>query len=194
LGWEVAAVDASPEMIGLACASTPAGGHVSYVVGTGAAFELNRRMSAAVSLFHVASYHTGVRDLFALLANVRRHLDAGGRFIFDFWHGPGVLADPPGRRERTVQEGKVRVTRLSVPDHHPRQCRIDVHYDMRVEDPDRGLDGRITEIHAMRYYFLPEIEFMLEQAGFQLEFTRAGIADEPLDDRSWNGLVGAIAI
>jgi SAM-dependent methyltransferase len=193
LGWEVFGVDASAEMIERARASTPAGGPVVYATGLGATFELPRTVAAAVSLFHVASYHVGPGDLFAMVTNVRRQIVPGGRFIFDFWHGPGVLADPPVRRTRSVEEGRMKVTRISVPDHHPRQCRIDVQYDMQVEDPDRGVDGRVAEIHSLRYYFLPEIEFILTQAGFQLEFTRSGIVDEPLGDRSWYGLVGAVA-
>lgn len=193
LGWRVTGVDASAEMIDLARASTPAGGSVDYVLGAGAGFRLDRAFHAAVSLFHVASYHTGPSDLFAMAANVRRHLAPGGRFVFDFWHGPGVLADPPARRERSVEDGRLRVQRRSVPTHLPKECRIDVHYDMQIDDPERDFTGRVTEVHAMRYFFLPEIEFILAQAGFGIEFTRAGLADQPLDERSWYALVGAIA-
>lgn len=194
LGWEVTGVDASAEMVELARKSTPAGAAIIYQTGTGAAFSLGRTVSAVVSLFHVASYHAGPGDLYKMMTNVRRHLPAGGRFIFDFWHGPGVLADPPTRRERTVSEGGIKITRLSIPEHFPLQCRIDVHYEMQVTDSGRGFEGRIVEVHSMRYCFMPEIEFILAQAGFRLEFTRAGISDEPLAGGSWYGLVGAIAL
>src|SRR5579862_5628266 len=103
LGWKVTGVDLSTEMIDLARKRIPRGFAIEFFSGAAAEFDLGRMFSSAVSLFHVASYHVGPEDLFRMFVNVRRHLVSGGLFIFDFWHGPGVLADPPVARVRRME-------------------------------------------------------------------------------------------
>ena len=194
LGWRVAGVDLSAAMIECARARTPQDAGIDYFVGAATQFDLGRQFSAIVSLFHVVSYQSGPDDAFRMFERVRRHLAPGGRFVFDFWHGPGVLADPPGVRVRRAEDTGMRVWRIAEPVHRPEACRVDVAYEVLIEHRATGKVDRVEEMHHLRYFFLPELAFMLERAGFALERTHAGLTPAALDGRAWYGLVVARAV
>lgn len=194
LGWQVTGVDLSPDMIALARERTPAAAAIQFSCAAAAGFDLDQKFSVAVSLFHVASYHVGPDDLSGMFANVRRHLVVGGRFAFDFWHGPGVLADPPTRRERWVEDKSIRVFRIAEPIHHAAEHRIDVGYNVRIQSVAGGEMHHLSEVHRLRYFFLPELERMLQQAGLAIERTQAGLSEAKLDERAWYGFILARAL
>jgi hypothetical protein len=126
-----------------------------------------------------------------MFANVRRHLVSGGLFIFDFWHGPGVLADPPVARVRRMEDESIRVIRISEPVHRAEQCIVEVNYEVQIEDIPGKTRESFRETHRMRYFFLPELELMLSRAGFSVEAARAGLSEKNLDSHAWHGLIVA---
>jgi SAM-dependent methyltransferase len=193
-GWQVTGVDVSADMIALARERTPPGLRVSYATGRAAEFDLGRQFSAVVSLFHVASYHTAPGELAAMLANLRRHLVPGGRLLFDFWHGPGVLADPPTRRERSVADEVIRVHRQSLPTHLPEENTVEVRYEVTIEPVAGGPAEQVEEVHRMRYFSQPELEPLLVHAGFRVDAAYAGLTSTALDDKAWYGLILATAV
>ncbi len=194
LGWKVTGVDLSADMIALAQSKTATASGIGYATGAAAEFQLECRFAAVVSLFHVVSYQAADGEVGRMFANVRRHLGAGGLFVFDFWHGPGVLADPPAERVRRAEDGRIRVTRIAKPVHRADECRVDVNYEVGIEDLVTGTAERIEEFHRLRYFFLPELAALLAQAGFVIEGTQAGLSDEVLTAQAWYGLVVARAV
>lgn len=194
LGWNPAGVDLSEQMIEIARARTPGEWEIEYHNGAAATFTLGRTFAAIVSLFHVASYQSGTGEAFRMFANVRRHLAPGGLFFFDFWHGPGVLMDPPAVRVRRVEDDRTRVTRISEPAHHTVDCRIDVAYEVLIEEKETMRVERLRELHRMRYFFRPELELMLEHAGFRVERFGGGLGEKELEERDWYGAVLARAV
>ncbi len=193
LGWRVTGIDLSTPMIEIAQAKTAADMAVEFVAAAADEFDLGQTFAAAVSLFHVVSYQSGPGQAFRMFANVRRHLAPAGIFVFDFWHGPGVLADPPVVRTRRAEDEGIRVTRVAKPAHNPLQCLVEINYKIDIEDLGLGTTERIGETHRMRYFFLPELEFMLGQAGFSIEALHAGLSERSLDRAAWYGLVVARA-
>jgi hypothetical protein len=101
-----------------------------------------------------------------MLETAQVHLKPGGLFFFDFWHGPGVLADPPTRRERTMEDDKTRVRRLAVPEHRVSDNVVVVNYSVILTDIGNGVSSLLEEAHSMRYWFVPELRYLARQAGF----------------------------
>src|ERR1035437_797568 len=108
---------------------------------------LDRRFSLVVSMFHVMSYQCGNDDIVAAFRTAREHLDPGGLFIFDFWHGPGVLTEPPAVRVRRFRDDETEVERIAEPALRSRENVVDVNYTIRVTDRRSGAVELIVEKH-----------------------------------------------
>ncbi|GHV55400.1 methyltransferase [Deltaproteobacteria bacterium] len=147
---------------------------------------LGKQFDAVTSLFHVMSYQNSERDALALLTTAREHLRQGGLFFFDFWHGPGVLADPPASREKTLEDATTRVHRLAVPEHREGEHVIVVNYTVTIHDKAGGEDSSLHESHFMRYWFLPELCELACRAGFTVAAEGGWMHDAPASVTDWN--------
>lgn len=178
---EVVGLDLSQRMIDEARTRTAATGTAPHVppspdfqLGDVRSARLGRSFDAVVSLFHVMSYQTANADLTQAFATAAAHLAPGGLFLFDFWHGGGVLSDLPERRERTLRHGGSSITRVATPSLDPAANVVTVHYAISVQDEHGPERGSFEEQHRMRYLFWPEIQALAAAAGF-----------EPLECRPW---------
>ncbi len=129
---------------------------------------LGRTFDAVVSLFHVFSYQTTNQQFLDTLESARMHLCAGGLLLFDAWYGPGVLTDLPQVRVKRLSGDRIDVVRIAEPRLQPTGNVVDVHYTLFVRSLDTGTLEELTESHAMRYLFVPEVELMLGSRGFEL--------------------------
>ncbi len=173
-GIEVTGVDRSEEMLRLGRQSfanappLPAGAAAPRLVeGDVRSVRLGRRFEAVTSLFHVLSYQRTEEDALALMGAAREHLAPGGCFLFDFWHGHGVLSDPPTRREKIMEDATIQVRREALPTVHPLDDAVDVRYRIEITDKDTGRLSRLNETHRVRYWFLPELRHLARQAGLK---------------------------
>lgn len=155
---------------------------------------LGGHFDAVLALFHVMSYQTTDADLLAVLRSARAHLVPGGRFVFDFWHGPAVLADRPRVVTKTVADGRIEVHRHTTPTLHEAEHRVDVRFDVTIRARDGSGERTLYEIHPMRYLSVPEVESLCGQAGFAVERACAWLRDEPPSERSWYAAVVAGAV
>lgn len=149
---------------------------------------LDAQFDAVTSLFHVMSYQNTEEDALAVLETARRHLKPGGCFLFDFWYGPGVLTDPPTERDRVMADEQTRVRRHAHPVHRISDNIVEVHYDIRLTDKATGKESALSEVHSMRYWFLPELRYLARQAGFSRMAEGAWLRDS-LEDAfpaPWN--------
>ena len=89
-------------------------------------------------------------------------------FLFDVWYGPGVLSDKPCVRVKEIDDDKHKLVRIARPDMHDKENVVDVCYEVFVIDQENGQTKVINEVHNMRYFFRPELEFFLEETGFEL--------------------------
>lgn len=195
-GYRLIGLDRSVSMIAMArdSARTLSGVRTlpCFVAGDCTAVPLRGRFDAVCALFHVLSYLTGNATVLQTFSNVRAHLEPGGVFLFDCWYGPGVLSDPPAEREKRATGAGFSLYRRAVPELHPGENTVDVHYDVAVTDMRTGATERFQELHCMRYFFLPELELMLGQAGLSL---LAALAWPGLDTlpglESWYAMIAA---
>lgn len=169
LGYDCTGIDMSPLMIDIAKEnSRNVKGNIAFSTADIRAYEPNEKFDAVISLFHVMSYQNSNHDILAAFRSARKALDAGGLFLFDLWYGPGVLSDQPAVRVKEVEDDKYKLIRIARPVMHDRENVVDVCYEVFVIDKASGNTKSINEVHHMRYFFRPELEFYLQQTGFEL--------------------------
>jgi SAM-dependent methyltransferase len=192
-GYEVVGVDLSEGMlerarrraIGQAASST------TFLRGDIQTMRLDRRFDAVLSMFAVVGYQLSDAAVRSTLANVRRHLQPGGVFIFDVWYGPAVMAVGPSERIKVVPIERGEIERRAVgtlePDGHV--CSVKYELTRRQRgDPD----ATVFETHRMRYFFEEELGEFLKAAGLTLlTLTAFPDVENPPSAESWNVLAVA---
>mgnify|MGYP001056797372 CR=1 FL=1 len=169
MGYSTSGIDLSSLMIDIAIENAKKENlDIEFSVADIREFEPLIRYDAVISLFHVMSYQNRNEDILAAFRTARKALDKDGLFLFDAWYGPGVLSDKPSVRVKEVEDGKNKLLRIARPVMYDRKNLVDVCYEVFVIDKETGSTKTINEVHNMRYFFRPEIEFLLKEAGFEL--------------------------
>lgn len=189
-GYTMTGVDRSADMLRAARAhraqqSDEVAARLDFTQGDITTLELGRHFDCAISLFHVMSYMPDNAALRAAFASARRHLSAGGVFLFDVWHGPAVLTERPSTRIKRMADAQTEVTRLAESTLHTNDCLVDVNYQVFVRDRSSGAVEELRETHRMRYLFPPEIALFAELASFRLEHSCEWLTGAAPSDRSW---------
>lgn len=188
-GYKVVGIDKSGVMIAIAKKRIPSEG-VKFCVGDVSKFTLRRKFDIAVSLFHVMSYLTTNEAFTESLANIRSQLKKGGLFIFDFWYGTAVLAQRPAEKIKEAYDASIKIRRIAIPKINFNENTVDVNYKSVILNKSNGLAKVIRERHKMRYFFLPELDFMLGMAGFRVVKCLKWMSfKEGLSEKSWSGVI-----
>lgn len=189
MGYDLVGVDLSEEMLLIANdrlkSQTSTVGGLSFVNGDIRNVRLGRKFDAVISLFHVMSYQSSNADLIAAFATVREHLNDNGVFVFDCWYGPAVLTDPPVTRVKRLENDLVKVLRVAEPQVHPNENIVDVNYQVFITDKATGEIEEVFETHRMRYLFVPELEYLLAEAGFKLAAMHEWMSENLPSLSSW---------
>jgi len=151
------------------------------------AYSAPHKFDAVISLFHVVNYQLTDRALAAMFRSARDALSPGGLFLFDFWYGPAVLADPPELRVRRVSGPNVRLVRLAEPALNARKSVVDVDFTLYAIDTRTARTREFREKHSMRFLFRPEIALLARKTHFTVVKTGDWLTRHPLSRRSWLG-------
>ena len=188
MGFEVRGIERSSEMVSIARLATeevPAPGAFTCDVGDLRSVRLGQTFDAVISLFHVISYQTGDDDLRAAFRTASEHLDEGGLFLFDVWHGPAVVANEPSVRTKEVTNARYRVKRVARPEWNASLGTVKVVYVLECEDTETGERARVHEEHLMRYLFPAEIEKFAREAGLTLIGTEEFLTGRTPSEDTW---------
>jgi SAM-dependent methyltransferase len=193
-GYQVVGVDLSEGMLDRArrrAISEGVSGSTTFVLGDIQKIHVGRRFDAVLSMFAVVGYQIGDSAVRATLANVRRHLERGGTFVFDVWYGPAVLVVGPSTRVKVVPTADGEIERRAVGALDPESHVCTITYELtrrRVGQPD----ATASETHRMRYFFEEELGGFLKEAGLTLRSVSSfPDVDSPPSVDSWNVLVVA---
>jgi SAM-dependent methyltransferase len=169
-GFEVMGVDQAAGMVARADEKKEEKGikNISFAQGNILSLALDRKFDVVVSLFHVMNYLTTNTEMEVGFATAVKHVRPGGLFIFDTWYGPAVLSDLPKVGVRRFENDQIKVTRLAEPDLHPNRNAVDVNYEIIVQDKEGSSLAVIREKHPVRYFFMPEVERLLEALGVEI--------------------------
>jgi SAM-dependent methyltransferase len=196
MGYRIQGVDISSAMVSTALLRLPTEliGLVSFLEGDVRAIRLGRKFDAVISLFHVASYQTSNDDISAMFLTASQHLNTGGIFIFDFWYGPAVLTDRPTVRVKRWACDAINVTRIAEPVMRANENQVDVNYTVVVSSNGSKKTETINETHCMRYFFAPELRFLLAATGFELISLVEWISGRETSFDTWSATVVAIRL
>lgn len=190
-GLAVTGVDLSPTMLDMGrqtIAALPKGS-ITFLPelheGDARTVRLGQQFDAVTSLFHVMSYQNTEEDALALLRTAAAHLSEGGRFLFDFWYGPCVLKERPEHRNKVMENDTCRVEREAAPTLDLSANIVTVHYDVHLAYKNGQADATLTENHHMRYWFLPELRFLAQQAGFTYLKSGGWLKNSAPTDADW---------
>jgi SAM-dependent methyltransferase len=189
-GYKIQGIDFSEEMIQranhrLQQLPTEIIDGVKFTLGDIQNIRLNQKYDVALSLFHVFSYQVDNNSLLAALASIKEHLQPGGIFIFDVWYGPAVLSDRPSIRIKRVENEQIKITRIAEPILHPNDNLVEINYQIFVENKSKGTTNILEETHKMRYFFKPEIEFLLQQFDLKIISSREWMSDKDPGLDTW---------
>lgn len=194
LGYNVHGIDLSEKMLSGAQMQAeklgrPEHGSLDFALGDIRNYRTNRKFDVAISLFHVLSYQTGNRDVAAAIETAAVHLEPGGVLLMDFWYGPAVLESRPETRAKHLENELIRLTRIAEPVCYPNENAVDVNYLILIENKQSNQLERLAETHRMRYFFKPELEQFLENAGFDSLGIHEWLTQEPATDKSWSAVL-----
>jgi len=134
--------------------------------------DLGRRFSLVTAPFRVVQHLVDRADQKAWLANVRRHLEPGGRLVFDvFQPDYDLIADSPFLTvdvERTDPATGRRIRRVSRSEHYPELQTFDVTFEWLVEGEDGTETVQGTVHQTVRWFTRSELENLLELQGFEV--------------------------
>ena len=170
MGYQCTGIDMSSMMIEIAKqnAENLKEHNINFSVADIRTYKERNQYDAVISLFHVMSYQTDNNDILSAFQSARNALNIGGIFIFDVWYGPGVLSDKPIVRVKEVEDNNYRLIRIAKPVMDDKRNVVDVCYEVLAIDKKTNETKTIEEVHHMRYFFRPELEFYLRESGFEL--------------------------
>lgn len=193
-GYAMTGVDRAVEMLGRAAEKLSASGvRAELVTADIRDVNLGGRFDAVLSMFGVVSYLITDDDVMRTFRAARRHLDVGGLFLFDVWHGPAVLAQRPEVKTKTVASAEGEIVRVATPTLDEAARTVEVAYEV-TERSGAEVRHSTAESHRMRFFFGEELARMLADAGFtDVRVGPFGDLSREATDADWNVSVVARA-
>lgn len=130
------------------CVSIDGNGSFDCQCGDIKSIRLDKKFDAVIALFNVIGYLISDDEFASAIESAAYHLDSGGIFIFDVWHGPAVAFHGLANSDKIVQDDNCRVTRRGFPTVGNGIATIDYEFDV----VDHGEHFSFKEQHRLRYY------------------------------------------
>ena len=188
LGYTVSAVDYSADMVQQAHKrAEQRGSSVSFLHQDMRELDVpSPPFDAVTCLFDSIGYVQTNDGIHKVLQGIRKHLAAKGVLVVEFWHAPAMLMsfDPVRVRRWTVPSGEV--LRISETKLDVAKQLSSVTYSILELCAD-GTFHEFQETQTNRYFFVPEMKFLLETAGFDVLHCFAGFEkDESITSETWH--------
>ena len=155
-------------------------------------FRANRTFDAVISLFHVASYQITNQDLKDYFETANTHLEKNGIFIFDVWYGPAVLSQKPESRIKHLENEHLKIERKATPKLYENDNCVDVNYEISIKNKLDNNENMLNETHKVRYLFKPELELMLNTAGFEMIYAQEWLSEKELGFETWGACIAGV--
>jgi SAM-dependent methyltransferase len=195
LGKRITGIDSSPRMLGQCktqLAAEPAAVREMATVEAGDMrnLDLGRTFSLVTIPFRPFQHLISVADQIAALRSVHRHLEPGGRLVFDVFNpNPRYFVDEHRADEREdtpetpLPNGRAfrrtgRVPAVYMTDQY---SEVELIYYVRNAD---GTTERLVQAFPMRWFWRFEMEHLLARCGFRVASVFGDFDRSPLIDGS----------
>ena len=186
-GYTIHGVDISEEMLNIAeIRRKGRESELTFSQSDITQLELGKKFDVIVSLFHVMSYQNTNDLLDRVFSVVINHLNKGGLFIFDFWYGPAVMADPPRKKIKKLENETIKITRITETQMLAHLNRVDVSFNISAKNIKENTEFKKKELHQMRYFFDTELEMLCDKHGFQIDQKYEWLTYKKPSSKTWS--------
>lgn len=186
-GYDVAAMDSSPHMLKLAeRKAAKSGAQVDFRRGSMTSIPFRRKFDACISMFDSIDYLPDMKAVVKAFNTVGAHLRQGGIFVVQFWNGPAVLRLGLRQRYKEIEDGGLKLIRLSDPTPGRDKDNCLVRYRI-VGIQGRSVVDDFREEHFVRYFWPNKMKLALARSG--LAMTKLLKPFSPIleaDNRDWS--------
>jgi len=165
--FDVEGLDLSPELLELAQARNPG---VAFHCADMRTFDLSSSYDVITCLFSSIGYMTTPEDLMTAIANMARHLTAGGVLIIEPWLTPDAWK-PGTVHGMYIDDPDLKIARINTSLTRGRLSVFDLHH--LVGTPEKTL--HFVEHHEMGLYTKEEMTDALEKAGLSVTLDTEGL-------------------
>lgn len=189
-GADIYGLDISERMIEKAKEKVPREQHPRLFVQNAVTMKLSQRFALILAPFRVLAHLMKVNDQISCLSRIRKHLEPGGRFIFDmFIPDFNVLAK--GIPERVDFEGEYekgkKLIRISSATYDLSRQIGNVRMKFRWDEGGRRHEALWK--FPMRFYFRFELEHLVCRSGLELEAIYGDYQGNPISEKSTDYLM-----
>ena len=195
LGRKITGIDSSPRMLGqcrarLASESAAARKMATVEAGDMRNLDLDRTFSLVTIPFRPFQHLISIADQIDTLRSAHRHLEPGGRLVFDVFNpNPRYFVDERRADEREdtpetpLPNGRTfrrtgRVTAVSMSGQY---SDVELIYYVRNGN---GKTERLVQAFPMRWFWRQEMEHLLARCGFSIDAVFGDFDRSPLSDSS----------
>ena len=163
-GYQILGIEKSESMLKQAVKSR----NIEFQQGDIRKVYLEKTFDCVISLFHVISYQITNENLISVFSTAFNNLKNEGIFLFDFWFAPAVIHQKPSVRKKTISTQKKTITRIAEPEIFLDRNQVNVEYTYYDFEHSTNKFKITKEIHKMRYFSIPELNFIANKTGFEV--------------------------
>jgi len=164
LGYKILGVEKSESMIEKVTKSKD----FECIQGDIREIKLTEKFDCVTSLFHVISYQLSNKSIKSVFITAFNNLKSQGIFLFDFWYAPAVIHQKPCVRKKTITTGNNTICRIAEPEILVEKNQVNVKYTFFDFNHQTNNFKISEEFHKMRYFSIPEIEYIANSTGFEM--------------------------
>jgi len=146
---------------------------------------VQRKFDSVISLFHVINYLNTNQEISDVFKNAFQHLKQNGIFLFDIWYSAAVISEKPAVRVKNFKNQFYEITRIAIPEIDYLNNTVKINYTFYIQDIKSNNCEKFCEIHKLRYFSIPELDYYASTCGFKRLLAEEWITKKIPSDKTW---------
>lgn len=180
-GHKILGVDLSKKMI----ASAFKNENFESVVGDMRYYDARKKFDCVLALFHVVSYLPTNKDINSFFKNANRHLNIGGKLIFDCWYSPCVQSIGPTNTIKKMENHSCEIIRFGEPKIIKSKNQVEVNFTSFIRNKPNKIWKKLNETHLMRHFDNKDIKTISKKNGFKIISSEEFLTGKKASKKTW---------